>query len=149
MKKKKIHPWLVLSTIALLVVFFIVMVVFDPLYQKLTSHYFDFLERIGYYKHVYSDSCTRRCLQNIPHDLPYVLFVFMPVITIFGYIFYSLSNDKEYLRKLFTNKIAEKDLKTPDLTNDKQTSIFYGIVAVYFFIIIVFFVLPLALFLFD
>jgi len=142
---KKLYPLITLFTIILLVGFLVAMILIEPLYQKITQPYFNFLENVGYYEHVYQPSCIKFCPFNLIHGLPYILFYILPIAGTILLIYYGLSNDKAYIRHLFSKEFdAEKEkIRAVDAANVKYHYLFYGIIIVFFTLIFIFIVLPM------
>ncbi len=148
---KKLYLLITLFTVILLLGFLVVMVLIEPLYQKVTQPYFNFLERVGYYEHVYQPFCIKFCLHNLIHDLPYIFAYISPIVGTVLLIYYALSNDRAYIRHLFSKEFdPEKEkIRTVDAGNVKQNYLFYGIIIVFFALIFIFILLPMLVILLD
>lgn len=129
-------------TIILLMGFFVAMFLFEPFYQSVTQPYFNFLESNGYYEYLYQPSCYKYCPLNLIHDGPYIIFYMLPIIGTFAFLFYKLSDDKAYLKQVFSKNFDPK-LKNKETNNKKHNALFFGILIFYYSTIFIFLVLPL------
>jgi len=149
--KKINHIFITISGFVLIFSFLFLGFFLENWYNKLTKPYFIFLDKIGYYKHIYMPDCHHHCLlNNFPNDAPYIFLKVLPVIAIMGLFYYLLSNDKKTLKEniktLFLNK--NKSIKPIDTNNKKQDYLIKGIIIAFFVIIFVFFIFPIFIILF-
>lgn len=159
MKQFSKRHLIVLLGFALVIIFFIFGVWFEAPYKTLTKPYFNFLQKISYYEHFYQPDCHGRgCLiTNLPHEAPHLI-VFLIVAGSFLVFYYYLSDDrktlKSYFKSMFDNvpakqEIIESQISKVDVNNQKQKSLFHGVVAAFYFLIVIFLVLPIIIVLFT
>ncbi len=145
--KKNFPPFVIsAATFLFIMLFFILGIILQKPYQAMTRPYFHWLNTTGYYEHVYQADCHRHCFfQNFPHEAPYLLFVWLPLIGSFVALYYYFSNDKRSLKKLLKlNTRTHVDATKPmDVNNKKHMAMVRGIIIAFFFLIGVLFVLPL------
>lgn len=151
-KQQSTNILIAISSFSLIIIFLILGLLLHDTYDSLTKPYFNFLNKIGYYQHIYRPDCHgRRCIENIPHAAPYLFFVMLPVVggifALYGY----LGNNKtvKSLSAKKAKKISKATSAPTDLNDKKQDYFSYGIVAAYFFLIGIFIILPLLLVLFT
>lgn len=124
---------------------------FGNWYTRITTSYFSFLEKTGYYTYLYNEDCYSHCaLSNLLHNAPYIFLVFLPALILFGVLYYFLSDDKKTFKKissLFTN--STRKIPSIDLHSRKQRYFLKGIIIAFLTLIFLVFVFPLLFIIID